>query len=212
VVVIDLAGHGESGLDRAAWTMPSFGDDVAAVADQLGLAEMVLIGQSMGGDVVVEAALRLPGRVTGLVWIDVYGSLGDPDSDGAIEDFVAPFRADFVATTRAFVRRTFLPSSPPDVVEWVVADMSAAPPEVAVDAIRYAVGNEAAVIAGLAKLGLPVVAIDADRGRTDVESLARHGVRATIMSGVGHFPMLEDPDGFNRRLAEVIDEMTRPAG
>jgi pimeloyl-ACP methyl ester carboxylesterase len=30
VVAVDLAGHGESGLGRPAWTMPEFGNDVVA--------------------------------------------------------------------------------------------------------------------------------------------------------------------------------------
>ena len=29
-------------------------------------------GHSMGGDVILDAARLLPGRVSGLVWIDVY--------------------------------------------------------------------------------------------------------------------------------------------
>src|SRR5918994_764401 len=63
VVAIDLAGHGESGVGRQAWTMPAFGDDVVAAVEQLGLESTVLIGHSMGGDVIVDAALKLPDRV-----------------------------------------------------------------------------------------------------------------------------------------------------
>src|SRR5688500_10631395 len=54
VVAIDLAGHGESGLGRKNFSMESFGDDVAAVVNRLGLQRVVLIGHSMGGDVVPE--------------------------------------------------------------------------------------------------------------------------------------------------------------
>ena len=48
VVTVDLAGHGESGLDRKAWTMSAFGEDVVAVVESLGLDKVVLIGHSMG--------------------------------------------------------------------------------------------------------------------------------------------------------------------
>ena len=58
---------GESGGGRQRWTMAAFGDDVAAVVRHLGLGEVVLIGHSMGGDVVVETALRLGGQVLGVV-------------------------------------------------------------------------------------------------------------------------------------------------
>jgi len=64
-VSLDLAGHGESGLGRRAWTMPAFGEDVVAVAEKLGLEDVVLTGHSMGGDVIVEAARRMPDRVRG---------------------------------------------------------------------------------------------------------------------------------------------------
>jgi pimeloyl-ACP methyl ester carboxylesterase len=47
-----------------------------------------------------------------------------------------------------------------------------------------------------------------------VAGLARHGVRAVLMPKVGHFAMLEDPDAFNRVLAETIEEFeaARPPG
>lgn len=207
VVAIDLAGHGESGLGRTAWTMPCFGADVVAVVKQLGLHRIVLIGHSMGGDVIVEAALRLPGQVTGLVWVDTYKSLGETGSSDGIEEFIAPFRTDFVASTRDFVKRMFLPGSDPELVERVAADMSSAPPEVALDAIKYAVANEAAAVAGLRDAAVPVVAINPDDRPSDVESFERHGVKVVLISGVGHFLMMEDPASFNRTLGETIERL-----
>ena len=58
VVAIDLAGHGESGLQRTEWTIGQFGADVASVADQLALDDVILVGHSMGGPVALEAARR----------------------------------------------------------------------------------------------------------------------------------------------------------
>ena len=89
VVAVDLAGHGESGGGRREWTMPAFGGDVVAVIEKLGLREVVLIGHSMGGDVIVEVALALPERIAGLVWVDVYRTLGGVDTPEEIEEFVA---------------------------------------------------------------------------------------------------------------------------
>ena len=67
VVTVDLAGHGASGTNRKAWTMPAFGQDVTAVIEQLGLTQCILIGHSMGGPVIVEAARQMPARVIGLI-------------------------------------------------------------------------------------------------------------------------------------------------
>src|SRR6187402_1218673 len=96
VVTIDLAGHGESGEDRAAWTIASFGEDVAAVVNELELERVVLVGHSMGGDVILEAARRLLGRVMGLIWVDVYQRIETPRTSEELESFQVPFRANFV--------------------------------------------------------------------------------------------------------------------
>ena len=206
VVAVDLAGHGESGGGRQGWTMAAFGDDVAAVVRHLGLGEVVLIGHSMGGDVVVETALRLGDQVLGVVWADTYDTLGDPPTRAELEEFVAPFREDFVTAAAALVRRMAGPAAA-DLVEWVAADMSAAPPEIAIEVLEQAVGNEPAVLAALPKLTAPVVAINPGYRPTDTEALRRHGVRAVVMPGVGHFLMLEDPGTFNRLLGAVVDEL-----
>src|SRR5215216_5849173 len=62
VVALDLAGHGDSGLGRADWNLPAFGDDVVAVVDAVGVDNAVLVGHSMGGDAVVFAAQQLCDR------------------------------------------------------------------------------------------------------------------------------------------------------
>jgi len=206
VVAVDLAGHGASGGGRRAWTMAGFGEDVVAVVEQLGLGAVVLIGHSMGGDVIVEAALGLGDRVVGVVWVDTYSTLGEPDTDEEIEAFLAPFREDFAGATRALVGRLFTPDADPELVEWVAADMSAAPPEIAIDALGHAVGNEPGILAALGELTTPVVAINPDAWPTDPQALGRHGVKMVRMPGVGHFLMMEDPDRFNRLLGEVIEE------
>jgi pimeloyl-ACP methyl ester carboxylesterase len=205
-VAIDLAGHGESGAGRREWSISAFSEDVVAVADDLGLPEMVLVGHSMGGDVIVEAASRLGVRVAGLVWVDTYRTLGDPLTSAQIQEFLAPFRRDFVGATRDLISRFFRADADPELREWVVADMAGAPQDIAVDALEHSISNEGPIIAGLRQLSAPIVAINPDYRPTDVEALERHGVQSVIMPGVGHFPMLEKPSSFNRLLSDVIHE------
>lgn len=210
VVTVDLAGHGESGLGREEWTMATFGADVAAVVRELDLQQVVLVGHSMGGDVIVEAARQLPNRVAGLVWVDTYKELGDPRTPEEVRDLMAPFRADFGETTRTFVRDVlFRSDADPALVEQVAMDMSSAPPEVALGALESAVTIEPKILAGLQELDVPVVAINPEEPPTDVESMERYGVEVVLMSGVSHFLMMEDPTGFNRLLTEVVDGFVR---
>ena len=132
--------------------------------------------------------------------------LGGVDSPEETEEFVRPFRQEFRTAVEAFVRPMFVPGSDPGLVEHVVADMSAAPAEVAVEMMEHSVTNDEAILAALPQLQAPVVAINPDYRPTDIEALRRHGVETVLMPGVGHFLMLEDPDTFNRLLGETIEE------
>jgi pimeloyl-ACP methyl ester carboxylesterase len=207
VVAVDLAGHGESGRGRSTWTMRAFGRDVAAVVTHLDLRDVILIGHSMGGDVVVDAALEMADRVRGLVWIDSYDSLDEPRTPESIERFLAPFRDNFADAMRAFVRTVFLSGTDPELLEWVSADMAAAPPDIALDAARHSLGNGAVLPGLLRHVHVPVAALNTGWLPPDVEALARHGVVASVLPGLGHFPMLEAPADFNAALATVVSDV-----
>src|SRR6185369_7374306 len=95
VVAIDLAGHGASGIERKNYTIESFGADVATVVNKLNLQHIILIGHSMGGDVIVDAASQLPrGHIKGLVMVETYNELGSGHTPEQVEAFVANFRTD----------------------------------------------------------------------------------------------------------------------
>jgi pimeloyl-ACP methyl ester carboxylesterase len=205
VVAVDLAGHGESGLGRSIQTMAAFGADVAAVVHTLELEHVVLIGHSMGGDVIVEAARQLSGRVAGLVWVDTYKQLPVLRTPEELQARLAPFRTNFAETTREMVRGMFPSNADPTLVERVAADMSAAPPDIAVGALESALRFAHEIPEALEELSLPVVAINPDNQPTDRQSMQRHGVEVVLMAGVGHFLMMEDPARFNQILKEVID-------
>jgi pimeloyl-ACP methyl ester carboxylesterase len=208
VVAVDLAGHGESGLQRDAWTMPAFGGDVAAVVEKLELDQVVLIGHSMGGPVIVEAARRIPHRVTGLVGVDTWRTLGYIHSEQEIANLLAPFRANFPETAAGYVRQMFIPSSDPALAERIVSQMAAAPPAVAIGAMEANRRNDQNLMAGLRELKAPVIAINSDYRPCNVAAAEELGIKLAFMSGVGHFVMMEDAGTFNRLLADAIEEVT----
>lgn len=60
----------------------AFVDDLAALVDHLGLADVRLVGHSMGGWTGLGYALRAPGRVRALVMTSTYGGFTHPDLEG----------------------------------------------------------------------------------------------------------------------------------
>lgn len=78
VVTWDYRGHGRSPVpdDLSTMTIAQMADDAVAVMDHLGIDEAVMVGHSMGCQVILEAWRRHPRRVQGLV--PVLGTYGRP--------------------------------------------------------------------------------------------------------------------------------------
>lgn len=72
--------------------MPAFGQDVLAVVEQLGLSQVVLIGHSMGGMVIVEAARHLPDVVIGLVGADTWHDVEHARTPSQVAEFLCRFK------------------------------------------------------------------------------------------------------------------------
>lgn len=209
VVAIDLAGHGDSGIERAHWTTAAFGNDVAAVIEKLGLDQVVLIGHSMGGFVMIEAAHQMPDRIIGLVGIDTLTDLEDRWTQEQFDEFIAAFKSNFTKATDKFVRTMFPPSADPDLVEQIAADMSSAPSEVGVGAMEgmFAYFNNDMEKA-LQEIQIPVVCINSDLWETNVEANKKYiaSYELLLMPGLGHFIMMEDPETFNQLLTEAVEK------
>jgi len=185
--------------------MAAFGEDVAAVVRELDLNQVILIGHSMGGSVIVEAAQRMPDRVIGLVGVDTFHDLNLERTPEEVENLLQPFIEDFAEATQAFVKSSmFVAASDSSLVTHIATDMAAAPPEVAIAAGRDLLLRKRSE--GLLKIQAPMKLINSDMNPTNMKAATRYGVDVLLMSGVGHFAMMEDPDTFNRLLTEVIEE------
>jgi pimeloyl-ACP methyl ester carboxylesterase len=211
VVALDLGGHGESGR-RAAYSIAGWADDVRAVADALHLERVVLIGNSLGGPVALEAAHLLPGRVLGVVGVDTLHDLTQKMGAAAAKARAEAFRTDFATTCRAMVDALFHPDKELELHGWAEHRMCVpANKELAVSMMESFGGFDVARAARAA--GVPVRAINGDLWPTNVR-VNRTVVKdfdVKVMKGCGHYPMLERPAEFNRLLVETVDGLEHEA-
>ena len=209
VVAIDLAGHGDSGVNRVEWSMANFGADVAAVADALQLEEIILVGHSMGGPVALEAARLLKGRVKMVIGADTLSDVSLRYPDEQLAGMLAAMEADFPGTVEGLVRGSFfLPTSDPALIDQIASDMSAAPAAAGIGAFGgFARWFNEEVEQTLADIDVPVRLINSDYRPTNVDAgqALTASFEAVLMSGVGHFVMQEDPAQFNAIMAELLN-------
>lgn len=215
VVVLDLAGHGHSGMTRSRYTMRAFGEDVRAVTEATGSKQVILIGHSMGGSVIAEAARLMPGRVIGLIGVDTLENVEYPLTAEEFKKMVAPMEKDFVSGSRQFVGEMLYPETDRQLKEWIIADISSAPPDVALSAMREMMGQyitgEAAKV--FDALRIPVISVNGDLWPVDVEANRRHmlSYEAIILKKADHFLMMDRPDEFNRALEGAITTLSGQA-
>jgi len=207
VVTIDLAGHGQSDQSRKDYTVESFGKDVASVVKKLNLNRIILVGHSMGGPVVVEAARQMPGRVVCLVGADEFHDIEKGYHSAEIEKIAIRLEADFVKEAQSFVRQMFPPAADPELVEWVTGKMSSADPQVAINAFRNLANYD--LKSAAQKMEIPICSISADLWPMNLDANRKYAktFKLKLMTGIGHFVMLEDPEKFNKLLEEIIEEL-----
>lgn len=211
VVIVDLAGHGHSGTTRTKYTMLAFGEDVKAVAESTGSNEIILIGHSMGGMVIAEAARLLPKRIIGLIGIDTFQNIEYPLTSDELEQMIAPLKKDFRAGSKQFVKEMIRPETDPKLRDWILSDMSAAPPLVAISAIHemmslYITGDLAKIFD---EIRVPIIAVNADLWPINYEANRRHmsSFDTIVLKEADHFLMMARPEKFNKALEEAIQKI-----
>jgi len=204
VVALDLAGHGDSGLGRADWTIESFAADVAAVVKALNLKKVILVGHSMGGPVSLEAARLMPGRVIGVIGVDTFQDFGETIPEEQQKRWIAAFEVNFPTVTDQFVRSMFAAGADSALVEHIAADMASAPAVVGIGAMRNMLRYDPAP--AVREIKVPIRGINADKWPTNVEGNRKLAASFAVkfMPGRGHFVQLEDPATFNKLLEETI--------
>ena len=209
MVAIDLIGHGNSDIGREEYTMAAFGQDVKSVVEKLKLKKVILIGHSMGANVILEAAQIIPDRLVGLIGVD-----GISSSTGAskewIDSFLEPFRVNCKEAMDNLVRLSmFTPDSDSIFIEKIASNMANAPEEVTLgEAEEYFKHDN---IKLLQNINAPILSINKTRDIPQIEKIRKlqPDFDVKTISNVGHFIMMEKPEEFNDLLQECIKQLVQ---
>lgn len=211
VVNVDLPGFGESGNNRDSFTIASYGDDIASVIRELDIERAVLIGFSMGGPVVIEAALRAPEQVTGVILVDELHDVETKVPPAAMPGTVS-FYMDLVANpnNEVLAGSGFYKKNPEASFEKILAMLQGAPGHGWEESLLAVMDwqNEHCTDS-ISRVRAPIIAINSDNRPTDVAAFQKYApsFRAKIVPDTGHLVMWDAFDAFNELLEESIREM-----
>ncbi|UCA57825.1 alpha/beta hydrolase [Chryseobacterium rhizoplanae] len=207
VVQIDLAGHGKSDSSRETWTSSQYADDIKAVADAIDAPEIILVGHSMSGAYVLEASLKIP-KVKALVLIDTLKDLDESFTDEQVEQILSIYRSDFKhAVENILPQYLFVEQTPPAIRERVQQEFLQNDAEKAINALKPLYTTDFRKVAE--QVQVPVIAINSDASPTNLEGNRKYlkDYNYVTITGVGHYPMLENPEEFNSILNKVLQKL-----
>jgi SAM-dependent methyltransferase/acyl carrier protein/predicted alpha/beta hydrolase family esterase len=197
IVTIDLPGHGDSGLNRDQWTIKAFGKDVVSVIEYLGLNSIILIGHSMGGPVIVEAASYLEKQLIGSVGVDTFHNLlMKPMTQQEIESVCERIKNYGKDSLQYIVD--------PKLKEYIETCRESLAPEIRDEAFKDMVVYMQTMNTNF---HYPFILINSSQWLpTNIHSAKKCNVEVRLMDKVGHFCMMEDSETFNTLLSNAISE------
>jgi len=219
VIAFDMPWHGKSS-PPAGWqnedyrlTTESYTKLVMDVIQTLGLERPVVMGCSIGGRVVLELALRHPRELRALIGLQ---------SGAFVERYYDPSWLDHPEVhggraCGAVAYGLMSPLSPREHVwETVWHYMQGGPGIFTGDLYFYQIDGDIRARIGeidtsVCPLYLLTGEYDYSASPRDTEAVVARvkGAKFTVMKGLGHFPMSENPEAFLGYLRPVLEEISR---
>ncbi|ETK33842.1 alpha/beta fold hydrolase [Microbispora sp. ATCC PTA-5024] len=213
VITPDLRGFGGSRLGDDEPSIDAMADDVAQLLDEEGVERAVVGGQSLGGYVTMALCRRHPDRVGAVILADTKAAADTEtaianreriaeavlrDGTGILVDENMP--AMLGATTRERRGmvvgrvRALIQAAPPAAVAWAQRAMAARPDS----------------FGTLRSLGVPALVVVGDEDgltpQADAQAMVEAIPQATlaVIEKAGHLSAIEQPEAFNRAVAEFV--------
>jgi pimeloyl-ACP methyl ester carboxylesterase len=225
VVAMDLPGFGHSAMPEGGISIEYYASWVFRLCDALGIESAAVVGNSMGGFIAAEMAIRSPERVQRLAVVSAAVFWQDYRR---AQPLVGLARLSEAYVARLLARSTDAVATRPRLRAWALATAGFRYPrliskELAHELVRsarrtdgYLPGLEALVDypldEELPKIGCPTLIVwGAHDTLVPVKDAKRMeelipGSRRVVFERTGHVAMLERPERFNRLLRDFLDE------
>lgn len=210
VIAPDLRGFGGSARGQGMASLDQAADDVAALLDQLGLAQVALAGLSMGGYLAFALLRRHPARVARLVLADTRAGADSAEGRQAREQSAQLAEQQGAGALAEQMLPKLLGAGASAELRDEVRKIIAANDRTGIAAAQRAMAARPDSAGLLAAITVPtlIIAGEADVLTPPSEAQALHaaiaGSRLLTLPGAGHLANLEAPDAFSAAIEEFV--------
>lgn len=210
-VVWDMRGHGDSTMTPGArFAAEDARDDLLALLDECRIDRAVLVGHSLGGNLVQSFAREHPDRVTGLIVLDSTWNAGPLT---ALERFSLRLAAPTLAVipARSLARQMARASAvTPAAIERTEATFARMPKRVFLDVWMATVSLVDPDPNYRSPVPLALVRGAKDGTGNIAAAMARwaqaEGITEHVIPDAGHIVTWDAPEGTNRTLLRILND------
>jgi len=225
VIALDMLGHGGSPLPPDPARLEDYSDQLLALMDALGLESAALVGHSMGALVVLDFALRHPGRTRRVAALNAVYSRSSSQR-AAVRERVARLEGgEGGAGNAATLARWFgepIPQPLRETVAWVDTALSSVNPVGYARTYRLFAEADEAFAGRLPSLSAPALFLTGELDPNSTPDMSRAMAaqaaqgsaqsRAVVLPGERHMMSLASPERVNAVLQDFLSTgPVRPA-
>lgn len=214
VCAIDLPGFGQSKVERTNWTIEEYAIDVAAFIESKDLKNVVVVGHSMAGGIMLQNALTNNSRILGIVGVDNFKIIDvefTPEQKQQMAAFFPMLKNDFKNTAPVYADMAlFHPMTAVEVKNRVKADFAKSDSYIAYETCMNQMQYIAADAQRLEQLNYKLYLINCDStpiNEVGLQNHCRSGFHIETLIATGHYPMIEKPSEFNRVFDRILKMM-----
>jgi pimeloyl-ACP methyl ester carboxylesterase len=225
-IAVDLPGFGASEMPAEQISISGYGRFVEALLGELGLGPVALVGNSMGGFVGAEVAIKFPALLERLVLVSAAGITIEHQRNDVVMDALNRTERILKLLVTAVAARSDVLASRPRLRQALLAFVAAHPERLSAPLVAEQVRGAGKpgflpalealtaypIRARLKEIACPTLIVWGAKDKlvpvrdADVFEELIPDSRKVVFEDTGHVAMLERPERFNRLLLDFLAE------
>lgn len=213
-IALDLPGFGKSEAERENWTIEEYSKDIIHFIEHQNLENVILIGHSMAGEIILETALTNHSAIKGIIGIDNFKMIDvqfTPQQLEEMNSFLKMIENDFKNTAPVYAERMLLsPSTDESVSNRIKSDFSNANAKVGLSSLNNFITYTMVEATKLEKLNYKLYLLNSNVIPTNIQGLENHcknSFEVHEIEASSHYPMIENPVEFNKGLQKILNNI-----
>lgn len=213
-IALDLPGFGKSEAERENWTIEEYSKDIIHFIEHQNLENVILIGHSMAGEIILETALTNHSAIKGIIGIDNFKMIDvqfTPQQLEEMNSFLKMIENDFKNTAPVYAERMLLsPSTDESVSNRIKSDFKNVNAKVGLSSLNNFITYTMVEATKLEKLNYKLYLLNSNVIPTNIQGLENHcknSFEVHEIEASSHYPMIENPVEFNKGLQKILNNI-----